>query len=74
MPYGLSSVKELLKFMSLMICPHESYNNSEQIISLGLELLTIALEVGGKHIGNYTSLVDLVKDDVCKSLLAVSTN
>ncbi|OQR79898.1 Golgi-specific brefeldin A-resistance guanine nucleotide exchange factor 1-like, partial [Tropilaelaps mercedesae] len=70
-PYGLSSVKELLKFISIILCPQEPYNNSEQIISLGLELMTIALEVGGRHIGNFPSLVDLVKDDVCKSLLAL---
>ena len=66
-------MKLLLKTIALMIRPHEPYNNSEQSIALGLELLTIALEYGGKHIGNYPSLVDLVKDDVCKSLLAVSS-
>lgn len=70
-PYGLSSVKELLKFISIIMCPQEPYNNSEQIVLLGLELMTIALEVGGRQIGNFPSLVDLVKDDVCKSLLAV---
>lgn len=70
-PYGLSSVKELLKFISIIMCPQEPYNNSESIILLGLELMTIALEVGGRQIGNFPSLVDLVKDDVCKSLLAV---
>lgn len=70
-PYGLSSIKELLKFISIIICPHEPYNNPEQIILLGLELMTIALEVGGRHIGNFPSLVELVKDDICKSLLAL---
>lgn len=39
---------------------------------IGLSLLTVALEVGADHIGNYESLMALVKDDMCRNLFAVS--
>lgn len=42
------------------------------MIHMGLSLLTVALEVGADSIGNYDTLLALVKDDMCKNLFAVS--
>ena len=38
---------------------------------MGLSLLTVALEAGAHHLGNFTSLMNLVKDDMCKNLFMV---
>lgn len=40
---------------------------------MGLSMLTVALEVGADSIGKYDTLMDLVKDDMCKNLFAVSS-
>lgn len=42
------------------------------MMHMGLSLLTVALEVGADSIGNYDTLLNLVKDDMCKNLFAVS--
>lgn len=42
------------------------------MIHMGLSLLTIALEIGADSIGKYDSLLEMVKDDLCRNLFAVS--
>lgn len=42
------------------------------MVHMGLSLITVALEVGADSIGNYDTLLNLVKDDMCKNLFAVS--
>ena len=39
---------------------------------MGLSLLTVALESGADYIPAYSSLMCLVKDDMCKNLIFVS--
>lgn len=46
--------------------------NSDVMIHMGLSLLTIALEIGADSIGKYDSLLEMVKDDLCRNLFAVS--
>ena len=38
---------------------------------MGLSLLTVALESGSHHIGTFPSLMNYVKDDMCKNLFWV---
>ncbi|XP_020611525.1 Golgi-specific brefeldin A-resistance guanine nucleotide exchange factor 1-like [Orbicella faveolata] len=38
------------------------------MIHMGLSLLTVALESGSHHIGTFPSLMNFVKDDLCKNL------
>ena len=47
-------------------------HNSEAMIHMGLSLLTVALESGAHHLGTFTSLLNLVKDDMCRNLFLVS--
>lgn len=46
-------------------------HNSEAMIHMGLSLLTVALESGSHHIGTFPSLMNFVKDDLCKNLFWV---
>lgn len=63
-PYGLPCVRELLRFLISLI--HS--RNSELMVSMGLNLLTIALESGIDHLASYQSMLSYVKDDLCKNL------
>jgi hypothetical protein len=47
-------------------------NNTEYMMTVGLNLLTVALEVGADHIANYPLLLSIVKDSLCRNLLSVS--
>lgn len=53
------------------MCNPSDKQNTDAMIHMGLSLLTIALEVGADSIGNYDTLLHLVKDDMCKNLFAV---
>lgn len=63
-PYGLPCIRELLRFLISLI----NYKNSDIMISMGLNLLTIGLESGVDHIASYQSLLSYVKDDLCKKI------
>lgn len=42
------------------------------MIHMGLSMLTIALEVSADSIGKYDTLLEMIKDDLCKNLFAVN--
>lgn len=46
-------------------------NNTEYMISVGLNLLTVALEVRADYLANYPLLLSIVKDSLCRNLLSV---
>ncbi|KAM4636752.1 Golgi-specific brefeldin A-resistance guanine nucleotide exchange factor 1 isoform 3-T3 [Discoglossus pictus] len=64
-PYGLPCIRELFRFLISLINPHDRHN-SEVMIHMGLQLITVALE--SAPIANYTSLLGLVKDELCRHL------
>ena len=41
------------------------------MMTVGLNLLTVALEVGADHISHFQLLLSIVKDSLCKNLLSV---
>jgi brefeldin A-resistance guanine nucleotide exchange factor 1 len=63
-PYGLPCLRELLRFLISLI----NAKNSEIMISMGLNLITIGLESGVDHVASYQSLLTYVKDDLAKNL------
>ena len=63
-PYGLPCVRELLRFLISLI----NTKNSDLMISMGLNLITIGLESGIDYISSYQSLLAYVKDDLLKNL------
>ncbi|XP_069741695.1 Golgi-specific brefeldin A-resistance guanine nucleotide exchange factor 1 isoform X1 [Narcine bancroftii] len=64
-PYGLPCIRELFRFLISLTNPHDRHN-SDVMIHMGLQLLTIALE--SAPIANYTSLLGLIKDELCRHL------
>lgn len=64
LPYGLPCVRELLRFLISLI----GAKNSELMISMGLNLITIGLEAGIDHLAAYQSLLAYVRDDLCRNL------
>jgi golgi-specific brefeldin A-resistance guanine nucleotide exchange factor 1 len=66
-PYGLPCVRELLRFLISLI----NMKNSETMITIGLNLITIAFESGIDHISSFSTLISYVKDDLCKNLFSL---
>lgn len=46
-------------------------NNSDRLISIGLDLVTVMLECGGRSLGKVNSLRPLLQDGLCHHLLMV---
>ncbi|XP_050302323.1 Golgi-specific brefeldin A-resistance guanine nucleotide exchange factor 1 [Anthonomus grandis grandis] len=72
LPYGLACVRELFRFL-ISLCNPNDKGNSEVMIHLGLTLLTVAFEVGADSIGKHSTLLALVKDDLCRNLFSLLT-
>lgn len=70
-PYGLPCLRELYRFLISLTNPHDRHN-TDTMMHMGLQLLTVALESG--HIANYQSLLSLVKDELCRHLFQVKQN
>jgi hypothetical protein len=68
-PYGLPCLRELFRFLISLTNPHDRHN-TDAMIHMGLQLLTVALE--SAHIAPYQSLLGLVKDELCRHLFQVS--
>ena len=44
------------------------------MMTVGLNLLTAALEVGSDHLALYPSILSIVQDTLCRNLISVSHN
>ncbi|XP_053291725.1 Golgi-specific brefeldin A-resistance guanine nucleotide exchange factor 1 isoform X4 [Pleuronectes platessa] len=64
-PYGLPCLRELFRFLISLTNPHDRHN-TDAMMHMGLQLLTVALESG--NMANYQSLLGLVKDELCRHL------
>uniref|UniRef100_A0A0K0G494 SEC7 domain-containing protein n=1 Tax=Strongyloides venezuelensis TaxID=75913 RepID=A0A0K0G494_STRVS len=67
-PYGLPCAAELLRFLATISNPLNK-DNTENMILLSLNLLTVALEAGADYFANYQRLLPLVQNELCRSLL-----
>lgn len=67
-PYGLPCLRELFRFLISLTNPHDRHN-TDAMIQMGLQLLTVALE--STYVVNYQSLLVLVKDELCRHLFQV---
>jgi len=47
-------------------------HNSDVMIHMGMSLLMVALEVSRDEIGKFPSLLNMVKDEMCRYLFQVS--
>ncbi|XP_015279786.1 PREDICTED: Golgi-specific brefeldin A-resistance guanine nucleotide exchange factor 1 isoform X2 [Gekko japonicus] len=64
-PYGLPCIRELLRFLISLTNPHDRHN-SDVMIHMGLQLLTVALELAS--VAKCPSLLGLVKEELCRYL------
>lgn len=69
-PYGIPCIRELFRFL-ISLCNPLDAQNTDSIIQIALNLLTVVFEVASDNIGNFYSLIALVKDDLCRSLFSV---
>ncbi|XP_013395195.1 Golgi-specific brefeldin A-resistance guanine nucleotide exchange factor 1 isoform X4 [Lingula anatina] len=69
-PYGLPCVRELFRFLISLTNPLDRHN-TDVMIHIGLSLLTIGLEAGADHIAHNSSLLLLVKDEMCRNLFSL---
>ncbi|XP_011870032.1 PREDICTED: golgi-specific brefeldin A-resistance guanine nucleotide exchange factor 1 [Vollenhovia emeryi] len=67
-PYGALCVRELFRFLISLCSPLDKQNN-EIMTHLGLSLLQVALEIAADALSNFSSLLALAKDDLCKNLI-----
>ncbi|XP_014484038.1 PREDICTED: Golgi-specific brefeldin A-resistance guanine nucleotide exchange factor 1 [Dinoponera quadriceps] len=67
-PYGALCVRELFRFLVSLCSPLDKQNN-EIMTHLGLSLLQVALEIASDALSNFSSLLALVKDDLCRNLI-----
>ncbi|XP_077207241.1 Golgi-specific brefeldin A-resistance guanine nucleotide exchange factor 1 isoform X3 [Paroedura picta] len=65
-PYGLPCIRELLRFLISLTNPHDRHN-SDVMIHMGLQLLTVALELAS--VAKCPSLLGLIKEELCRYLL-----
>lgn len=70
-PYGIPCIRELFRFL-ISLCNPLDVQNTDSIIQIALNLLTVVFEVASDNIGNFYSLIALVKDELCRSLFSVS--
>lgn len=70
-PYGALCVRELFRFLISLCSPLDKQNN-EIMTHLGLSLLQVALEIAADALSNFSSLLALAKDDLCRNLILVS--
>lgn len=70
-PYGLPCVRELFRYLVCLVNPHDRHN-SETMIQVGLNLITVALEAGADNLGRFSSFLTLIRDETCRNLFAVS--
>ena len=69
-PHGLPCVRELFRFLITLINPYDNHNN-EYMIQISLSLLTVALEVASDSIANFSSLLKLAREELCKHLFSL---
>ncbi|KAA0190366.1 hypothetical protein HAZT_HAZT006148 [Hyalella azteca] len=67
-PYGMACVREVLRFLVTLTNPTND-QNTPNMITTALGLITVALEIGGEQINKCSSLLKLVRDQLCRNLL-----
>jgi brefeldin A-resistance guanine nucleotide exchange factor 1 len=69
-PYGMSCVHRVASYLARAINPLEK-RHSEGSILIGLKLVATALECGAYQLGNAPLVMNVIKDEFCRSLFAI---
>lgn len=70
-PYDSTAVCAVFKIL-INLCDASDKQKTDIMVQTGLSLLTVAFEVSADTIGRFPSLLDLVKNKLCRNLLLVS--
>jgi golgi-specific brefeldin A-resistance guanine nucleotide exchange factor 1 len=69
-PYGIPCIRELFRFV-ISLCNPLDQHNTENVLHIALDLLTVVFEVSSDNLANYYSLIVLVKDELCRNLFTL---
>ncbi|KAG9300462.1 hypothetical protein G9A89_010088 [Geosiphon pyriformis] len=69
--FGLPSIKELLRVLISLLDPH-NHKHTDTMRLMALSILNVAFEVGGRTMGHFESLRNLVADELCKFLFQLA--
>lgn len=69
-PYGAPCIREILRFLVAMVNRRDRMN-TDSVVTLGLSLLTTALETAGPSLGRFRSVMELVEDVLCRNMFAL---
>ncbi|KAL1123464.1 hypothetical protein AAG570_002544 [Ranatra chinensis] len=69
-PYGFEYIQELFRYLVSLCNPFDKENTDSKIL-IGLNLLTVAFEVGADSIAKFSSLLERIKDDMCRNLFSL---
>ncbi|KAG0242430.1 GDP/GTP exchange factor for ARF [Actinomortierella wolfii] len=69
--YGLPSIRELLRVLISLLNPHDQ-QHTDRMRLMALSILDVALEVGGRSIARFPTLLGLVSDEMCKYLFQLA--
>ena len=70
-PYGLPSIREILRVLISLLNPHDQ-QNTDSMRATALSLVNVAFEVGGSSISRCAELRNVVADDLCKYLFQLA--
>ncbi|KAG0227252.1 GDP/GTP exchange factor for ARF [Mortierella sp. GBA43] len=70
-PYGLASIQELLRVLISLLNPNDQ-QHTDRMRLMALSISDVALEVGGRSITKFQTLLALVADDMCKHLFQIA--
>ena len=73
-PYGLPCVCRVTKYLASCIEYNSKRKLSDKSILIGLRLVTTVMECGSSLLETAPSVLQVVKDDLCKNLFAVSAS
>lgn len=69
-PYGIACIRELFRFL-ISLCNPLDQHNTENVLHIALDLLTVVFEVASDNLASYHSLIALVKDELCRNLFSL---
>lgn len=69
-PYGIPCIRELFRFV-ISLCNPLDQHNTENVLHIALDLLTVVFEVSSDNLASYYSLIVLVKDELCRNLFTL---
>lgn len=68
-PYGSPILRRVIAWLASLADPKQHGRTTRL---LGLEFINIVLETGGESLGNFPGVVEVIQNDLCKSLIANS--